>query len=51
MQRVVIDVLKAALGLYVGLVILYFLLRLGKRFPNGFGSFFSGASKLATPPA
>ena len=50
MQRVIVDVLKSAVGLYVALIILYFLLKAGKRLPGGVGGFFSGASKLATPP-
>lgn len=43
------DVLKVVIGLYISLVILYAILGFGKKLPNGFGSFFSGASKLATP--
>jgi predicted PurR-regulated permease PerM len=49
MNRIVSDILKTVIGLYVALVILYFLLRIGGRLPNGFGNFFQGASKLATP--
>ena len=45
----IVDVLKVVIGLYISLVILYFLLGVGKKLPNGFGSFFQGASKLATP--
>lgn len=48
---VITDILKVVVGLYVSLVILYFLLRLGAKLPNGAGAFFQGASKLATPSA
>lgn len=49
MRTLVTDVLKTVIGLYVALVILWFLFRLGKNAPNGIGAFFSGAQKLATP--
>ena len=45
----IVDVLKVVIGLYISLVILYALLGIGKKLPNGLGGFFSGASKLATP--
>ena len=51
MDKLVIDVLKTVIGLYVAIIILYALLKVGKRFPNGLGTFFQGASKLATPPS
>lgn len=43
------DVLKSAVGLYIGLVILFLLLRVLGKLPNGVGGFFQSASKLATP--
>ena len=49
MERFVIDVIKSAIGLFIGIAILFALLRLGRKLPNGLGGVFQTATKLVTP--
>jgi hypothetical protein len=43
------NVVAGAAGLWLGLVVLWFILRYAQRLPQPLGNFAAGATKLATP--
>jgi len=48
MKSAFTDVFRVVVGLYISLVILWFVFKVGNKLP-GAGGFFQAAQKLATP--